>query len=362
MRLFALTRLRPPIASIAVLYVVVLQLGTATGGALAAPAAAVLAVAKPMTVPPQRPVVIAGRITGLVPGAAAVPLELERESSQGTFVVIAKTVAALDGHYRFGALRLSRTLRLRVLAATLGSSSPAFRVTVRPVVPSSAGVRRAARYLAAREGTTAFAVIDDYGRVSGLNIHRRFHSASTVKAMLLVAYLRKLAQSREGLGASARRLLYPMIHSSDNSAASAVLDDVGESGLGEVARAADMGDYVSGGATWGFTEVSASDLAHLFSNLERLLPRRFDGYARWLLADIEPAESWGIPAVARPRFRVLFKGGWLPELEGLVNQAARLETRGTVFALAVLTRADPSMTYGERTIEGVTRELLAGAL
>ena len=72
----------------------------------------------------------------------------------------------------------------------------------------------------------------------------------------------------------------------------------------------------------------------------------------------EPNESWGIPAVARPEFQVFFKGGWLPEFEGLVNQVARLERPGVVFALAVLTIHDPSMAYGEQTIEGVTARLL----
>ena len=66
-------------------------------------------------------------------------------------------------------------------------------------------------------------------------------------------------------------------------------------------------------------------------------------------------------AVARPEFRVYFKGGWLAEVEGLVNQAARLERRGITFSLAVLTTHDPSMEYGERSIEGVTARLLGRA-
>ncbi len=53
-----------------------------------------------------------------------------------------------------------------------------------------------------------------------------------------------------------------------------------------------------------------------------------------------------------------FKGGWLPEVEGLVNQAARLERPGISFSLAVLSTHDPSMEYGERTIAGVTERLL----
>jgi beta-lactamase family protein len=229
--------------------------------------------------------------------------------------------------------------------------------------PGPKAVASAARWLDGRAGSAkAFAVIDDEGRLSGVHVHQRFHSASVVKSMLLVAYLRHLAAHHLGLDDESRGLLYPMIHSSDNDAASAVLSIVGSAALGRLARDAGMHDYRSGGLEWGFTEVSAADLARFFLHQDRYIPPRFVDYARWLLSGIEPAESWGIPAIARPRFAVFFKGGWLPELEGLVNQAARLERgpRRQAIALAVLTKGDPSMLYGERTIEGVTARLLAG--
>jgi hypothetical protein len=227
--------------------------------------------------------------------------------------------------------------------------------------PSSERVIAAAHYLATRAGTKAFAVIDDEDRLAGVSLHRRFHSASVVKSMLLVAYLRMLAEHDRPLDGAGRALLYPMIHSSNNEAASAVLAIVGERALDRVATDAHMVDYESGGAFWGFTEVSAADLAGFFFHQEALIPRQFRDYARWLLSTIEPSESWGIPAVARPEFQVFFKGGWLPEFEGLVNQVARLERPGIVFALAVLTIRDPSMAYGEQTIEGVTARLLGRA-
>ena len=231
----------------------------------------------------------------------------------------------------------------------------------RTVYPSATRVRHAQRYIARRAGRKAFAVVDDDGRLKGFELHSRFHSASVVKSMLLVAYLRKLAREHRSLDEDSKGLLYPMIHSSDNDAASDVLAIVGERALDRVARDAHMRDYEPGGGTWGFTEVSAADLARFFFHLDGLIPPRFDDYARWLLSSIEASESWGIPAVARPEFHVYFKGGWLPEVEGLVNQAARLERPGITFSLAVLSTHDPSMDYGEQTIEGVTRRLLGRA-
>jgi hypothetical protein len=216
----------------------------------------------------------------------------------------------------------------------------------------------AAKYLARRSGVKAFAVIDNKHSLAGVAVHTRFHSASVVKSMLLVAYLQTLAQGHRVLDSYSTGMLYPMIHSSDNEAASAVFAIVGESGLARVAREAHMTDYESGDGVWGFTEISAADMARFFLIQDSLIPHRFEGYARWLLSNIEPSESWGIPAVARPEFQVFFKGGWLPEVEGLVNQVARLERPHETFAMAVLTRDDPSMDYGEDTIEGVTARLL----
>src|SRR5436305_1954605 len=65
--------------------------------------------------------------------------------------------------------------------------------------PFPSRVRSAASYLSQRAGYTAFAVVDSEGRLSGQNIHRTFISASVVKAMLLVAYLRKLDAHHQSL-------------------------------------------------------------------------------------------------------------------------------------------------------------------
>ena len=86
--------------------------------------------------------------------------------------------------------------------------------------PSAAAVSRAAGYLARRAGRRAFAVMDTEGRLSGVDIHARFTTASVVKAMLLVAYLRRLdARGQRHVDPYSASFLYPMIHVSDNNAA-----------------------------------------------------------------------------------------------------------------------------------------------
>jgi Beta-lactamase enzyme family len=220
--------------------------------------------------------------------------------------------------------------------------------------PTAHDIKRARHWLAHRHGRTAFAVIDSHGRLRGVRDHERFRSASLVKAMLLTAYLRHLAAHHAPLTHAARAVLKPMIHVSDNRAATAIYRRVGMRGLRRLAREAGMTDFIPN-PNWGRTGISAADQARLFWRLDTLLPRRTRPFARALLAHITPAQSWGIPRAARHLgFHVLFKGGWI---DRLVNQAARLEDGHRTFSLSVLTDGNPSMAYGEHTLSGVTARL-----
>jgi hypothetical protein len=319
--------------------------------------------ASPGVVKPGRPTTITGTLSGLSGPLVGELLELQAgDAPGGRFRNIAHTWTLAGGRYRFTRVRSSRDMRYRVLDVAAGNRpGPVVEVTVElAAYPSAERVLAAARYLAGRAGETSFAVVDDDGRLAGRDVHRRFASASVVKSMMLVAYLQLLARQHRPLDNASRGLLYPMIHSSDNLAASSVLAAVGQPALDRVAREAGMQDYERATGWWAFTQVSAADLARFFFHQDALIPHRFEGYARQLLATIEPSQSWGIPAIARPEFHVYFKGGWLPE-EGVVNQAARLEHPRITFAMAVLSAREPSMAYGEQTIGGVTARLLGRA-
>jgi hypothetical protein len=226
--------------------------------------------------------------------------------------------------------------------------------------PAPSAVARAASYLRGRIGRTAFAVVDSEGRLSGVNTHRTFVSASVVKAMLLVAYLRRLdSRGQHTVDPTSNSFLYPMINVSDNAAATHTWSIVGNSGLYAMAHTAGMTDY-SVSTDWASSQISAADQARFFFEMDSLIPREFVGYARRLLSTIAGFESWGIPAVARPRgYTVFFKGGWRgTSLGQLVHQIGRLEGHSRTFSIAVMTDGDPSMGYGISTIQGVTSALL----
>jgi beta-lactamase class A len=227
-----------------------------------------------------------------------------------------------------------------------------------PAYPSAGSIAAAERFLGTRAGRTSLAIVDSMGRVSGVRLHEHFETASVVKVMMLVAYLQMLEAHHRSLDSFDSSLLYPMIHISDNDAASEVFSIVGEPAVARVAREAGMSDYAPGVGWWAYTQSSAIDQARFFFMLDRLIPKRFYGYARYLMSTIEPSQSWGIPPVARPGWQVFFKTGALPE-RGLFNEVARLERGPRHFTVAVFTDGDPSMGYGEDTIEGVGAALLA---
>jgi hypothetical protein len=178
--------------------------------------------------------------------------------------------------------------------------------------------------------------------------------------MLLVAYLRRLdAHGQHYVDGYSDSILYPMIHISDNNAASTVWSIVGNGRLYALAQRAAMTDFSIAGS-WGSALLSPADQTRYFFEMESLIPPEFRDYARHLLSTIAASQSWAIPAVARPHhYAVFFKDGSEPTALGqLVHQVARLERPDHSFAMAVMTDGDPSMSYGIGTIQGVASALV----
>ncbi len=227
-------------------------------------------------------------------------------------------------------------------------------------LPEPGAVTRASQYLAGRIGRKAFAVVDTEGRLSGVHVHWTFPTASVVKAMLLVEYLRMLhARGQHYVDSYSDSFLYPMIHVSDNNAATQCWSIVGDGGLYAIARAAHMTDFSVSGL-WGTALLSPADQARYFFEMDSLVPPEFVGYVHYLLSTIVGWQSWSIPVVARPLgYTVYFKDGSEPTALGqLVHQVARIEGHGRSFSMAVMTDGDPTMVYGEQTIQGVAAALL----
>lgn len=264
-------------------------------------------------------------------------------------------------------VRLALALTVAMLAATIPAATSAgpdnVHKRVRPLSERSWSERiRSARRIAdRRHGRIAFAVVDERGRLrAGQASGEPFHSASLVKAMLLVAYLDDPRVRARELRAADLNLLDAMVRRSGNRAASRVRDFVGNAALSRLAGRARMRGFATA-PSWGSTLVTAADQARFFSRIDRLVVRRHRATALRLLRTVIARQRWGIPAVAPLGSAVAFKGGWRREGAGrLVNQAALVEHGGERVAIAILTDGSRSHGYGVGTVERIAAVLLGG--
>jgi len=222
-----------------------------------------------------------------------------------------------------------------------------------PLVPTQRARRAAFAWASRRAGDVAVAVIDSRGHLYGYHPWRRFTTASVVKALILVTYLRQ----HRHVSASMRSVLTRMIEYSDNAAADLTYRLVGRSSVQHLARLAHMRSFTAGSA-WIVSRVAPADMARFFLDMHRYIPARHRRFADHLLSHVVSYESWGIPAAAVSLgYRVYFKPGWLGAWI-LANEAARLERDSVTVGLAVFTDGNPTSSYGKETIAGVTARLL----
>jgi hypothetical protein len=219
-------------------------------------------------------------------------------------------------------------------------------------------VEAAEEYAAARLGTVSFAVRTER-RLYGVAARRTVPSASVLKAMLLVAYLREPPVRDRALRRADLDLLAPMVRWSDNVAATRVRDIVGNDALVRLARRVGMRAF-SPAAVWGLSRIDAADQTLFFLHIDRFVPTRHRATALRLLRTIVAAQRWGIARVRPPGWALYFKGGWGSGSGAVDHQVALLRRSGRRVSVAILTTGSPSHAYGKRTLRGVAARLLSG--
>ena len=76
-----------------------------------------------------------------------------------------------------------------------------------------------------------------------------------------------------------------------------------------------------------------------------------------LMAEVIPAQRWGVPAGAPAGLTVHVKNGWLP----LATHGWRIHSigcftgHGDSYSIVVLTQDNPTMAHGIATIEAIAR-------
>lgn len=204
-----------------------------------------------------------------------------------------------------------------------------------------------------RHKDTSFA-LRCQGEVKSSRGLRISNSASTGKALLLVAHLREKRPVTPVRGD-----LRAMITQSDNQAASRTYARLGDRPLRRALRR--MGMYKTRLCScWASIRWSPKEYSKLFMSLPEAIPSRQRKFAMSLFKGVTPSQRWGIPRAARRYgYRSYLKGGWRPEAGGwIVLQGALLRKGKGRIGLAVFTRNQPSLEAGARKIEKITSLLL----
>ena len=217
----------------------------------------------------------------------------------------------------------------------------------------------------ARRSRVSFVAVqvDDPGAglVCRLDSTSHFDSASVVKATILGSLVRRAQQQHRPLTRAERALAWAMITRSDNNAASALWAGLGRARLQHFLDLAGMTHTVLGpGGAWGLTRITAADetrLLWLLLTANRVLGTSARDYALALMADVIPAQRWGVPAGAPRSLVVHVKNGWLPlaPYGWRINSIGGFTGHGSRYSIVVLTQDNPTMAYGVGTVEAIAR-------
>lgn len=221
--------------------------------------------------------------------------------------------------------------------------------------------------LRGRSGTESVAVYDLKRKLwCGVGSSTHYDSASTVKATILGALLRKVLDEKRHMTSSELSLAKSMITKSDNTAATKLWNHVGRTRMQRFLSQAGMTNTKLGsGGYWGLTQITARDeivLLRKFTEPNRLLTDHARNYALTLMHEVISSQRWGTPAGTPSGVTWHVKNGWLPRQNKYwrVHSLGAFTGGGQSYTIVVLTRDTPSMAYGVSTIERVARAVHHG--
>ena len=194
-----------------------------------------------------------------------------------------------------------------------------------------------------------------------------FWAASAIKVTILSALLVKLEAEHKQMTDAQKGLAWLMITQSDNSAANILLYQVGYENMQRFLNLAGMSQTVLS-PYWGLTLITPHDEARLLTLLStpnRLLTMANRIYVRYLMAHVVAWQRWGVTAGAPRSVTAHIKNGWLPwpppRYTWEINSLGIFTSPHRVYLIVILTRRNPSMTYGVDTIQGAAMAI-QGAL
>lgn len=202
-----------------------------------------------------------------------------------------------------------------------------------------------------------------------LNPTEHFYSASVIKVTILSALLYKIG----GVGhltTAQRNLAYSMITQSNNSAATALWNEVGMGAMQNYLNRQGMHSTVLSSA-WGLTQITAQDELTQLNALS--YPGILGPYARAyvlsLMAEVTSSQRWGVSAGVGAGVTVHIKNGWLAHpssADWIINSLGVFTGSNINYDMAILTTGavgGQTESYGIQTVQdtaGIINRNLAG--
>ncbi|GHE05223.1 serine hydrolase [Streptomyces alanosinicus] len=240
----------------------------------------------------------------------------------------------------------------------------------------------AATPVAAPHATAAVLDLDDTGRtpvVRGQD--SAYDTASIVKVDILAAVLLRAQDAGRQLTDEERGHAEPMIQRSDNTAADALWQQIGQaSGLAAANERLGLTSTTGGdGGRWGLTRTTASDQIRLLRAVfddatatgadatttgsgATALNAQSRAYIRTLMGQVVPEQTWGVSAAGASGTPRALKNGWLQRTaSGLwdINSVGQVTVKGHRCLVAVLSNGSASMSEGISLVERTARQAVA---
>jgi beta-lactamase class A len=213
--------------------------------------------------------------------------------------------------------------------------------------PTATVAAALAAALAVRGSHVGIEVLDRVaGAAVGYQASLDFRTASVAKVDILATLLWQSERAGRELTADQRDLAEAMITESDNDAASALWDTIGDAdGLAAANQAFGLTQTTPGeDGNWGSTVTTPADQVRLLAMLtddSGPLSAGSRGYELGLMSSVESDQRWGIPAAAGSAASAVYvKDGWLSADtdNGLwrINSIGRIVEPGHDWLVAVL--------------------------
>jgi beta-lactamase class A len=208
----------------------------------------------------------------------------------------------------------------------------------------------------------AIAVADlSNGQFASFDGNQQYITASIAKADILATLLYQLQQENKHLNGDQKKLATAMIEESDNTSATKLYDEDGDSSGIDAANEAFGLTSTTAGANgyWGLTITTPADQVRLLRQIftsQTILAPASQAYMQGLMSEVEPSEAWGVPSVADSGTSSAVKNGWLPDPTTHlweVNSIGEVTHDGQHMLIAVLSTDNHDEADGISLIEDV---------